>query len=139
MLVSQGPWWWIRVLPPGAVVTIEEYRFVEPATGAETPMARSIAAFWPVPTTNSEGWMRRAIRGWYRHPRPCREGYDPGDVRTKRDPARAAARPSAGRADTPSPAAATDGGPRGARRDLDQARGPRPAFLLGQQAAQPRV
>ena len=49
MLVSHGPWWWIRVFPPGAVVTIDEYRLVEPATGAETAIARSMSAFWPVP------------------------------------------------------------------------------------------
>ena len=62
MLVSQGPWWWIRVFPPGFVVTIEEYSPVEPATGAETAIARSMSVFWPDPTTNSPGWMRLAIR-----------------------------------------------------------------------------
>lgn len=62
MLVSQGPWWWIRVLPPGAVVTIDEYRLCEPATGAETAIARSMSVFCPVPTTNSEGPIRFAIR-----------------------------------------------------------------------------
>ena len=61
MLVSQGPWWWMRVLPPGAVVTIDEYRPVEPATLADTAIARSMSVFWPVPTWNSGGLMRFAI------------------------------------------------------------------------------
>ena len=61
MLVSHGPWWWIRVLPPGAVVTIEEYRFVDPATGADTAIARSMSVFWPVPVWKSAGPIRFAI------------------------------------------------------------------------------
>jgi 1-aminocyclopropane-1-carboxylate deaminase/D-cysteine desulfhydrase-like pyridoxal-dependent ACC family enzyme len=73
MLVSQGPWWWIRVLPPGAVVTMDEYSPVEPATSAETAIARSMAAFWPVPTTNSDGRIRFAIR-----PMIAAGPYDPG-------------------------------------------------------------
>src|SRR4051812_12437130 len=73
MLVSQGPWWWMRVLPPGAVVTIDEYRFVEPATAAETAIARSMSAFCPVPTRNSEGAIRFAIR-----PMIPAARYDPG-------------------------------------------------------------
>jgi L-cysteate sulfo-lyase len=39
---------------------------VEPATGAETAIDRSMSAFWPVPRTNSAGWMRRATSA---HPR----------------------------------------------------------------------
>lgn len=61
MLVSHGPWWWIRVLPPGAVVTIDEYRLVDPATPADTAIARSMSVFCPVPTTNSDGLIRLAI------------------------------------------------------------------------------
>lgn len=61
MLVSHGPWWWMRVLPRGAVVTTEEYRFVDPASGAETVIARTISAFWPTPTMNSGGLIRLAI------------------------------------------------------------------------------
>lgn len=61
MLVSQGPWWWTRVLPPGAVVTIDEYRLVEPATPAETAIARSMSVFCPVPITNSRGLIRLAM------------------------------------------------------------------------------
>jgi 1-aminocyclopropane-1-carboxylate deaminase/D-cysteine desulfhydrase-like pyridoxal-dependent ACC family enzyme len=62
MLVSHGPWWWMRVFPPDAVVTIDEYRLTDPATGAETAIARSMSAFCPVPTTNSAGPIRLAIR-----------------------------------------------------------------------------
>lgn len=61
MLVSHGPWWWMRVLPPGAVVTIDEYSIVEPATGADTAIARTMSVFCPVPTTKSGGLIRLAI------------------------------------------------------------------------------
>lgn len=61
MLVSHGPWWWMRVLPPGAVVTIDEYSIAEPATGADTAIARTMSAFCPVPTTKSVGLIRLAI------------------------------------------------------------------------------
>jgi 1-aminocyclopropane-1-carboxylate deaminase/D-cysteine desulfhydrase-like pyridoxal-dependent ACC family enzyme len=61
MLVSHGPWWWIRVWPPGAVVTMDEYSIVEPATGADTAIARTMSVFWPVPTRKSEGAIRLAI------------------------------------------------------------------------------
>jgi hypothetical protein len=61
MLVSHGPWWWIRVLPPGAVVTVDEYSIVEPAVAAEMAMERSMSEFCPVPTTQSSGPIRFAI------------------------------------------------------------------------------
>ena len=41
---------------------MDEYRLVDPAIGAETPIARSMSAFCPVPTTNSEGPILRAMR-----------------------------------------------------------------------------
>jgi len=62
MLVSHGPWWWIRVLPPGAVVTVDEYSIVEPAVAAEMAIDRSMSVFCPVPTTQSSGPIRVAIR-----------------------------------------------------------------------------
>lgn len=51
----------MRVLPPGAVVTMDEYSIVEPATGAETAIARTMSVFCPVPTTKSDGLIRLAI------------------------------------------------------------------------------
>src|SRR5829696_8933500 len=82
MLVSHGPWWWIRVFPPGAVVTIDEYRPVEPATPAETPIARSMSLFCPVPTLNSDGLIRFAMRSIIAAGR-----YAPGMVDRTRPPA----------------------------------------------------
>src|SRR6185295_3261864 len=134
MLVSHGPWWWIRVLPPGAVVTIDEYRLVEPATGAETAIARSMSGFWPVPTTNSDGPIRFAIR-----PMIPAARYDPADARRSPRPPRPAAGRAPRRPDAAPVPAAVRGGPRRPGRGLDQARGPGPARVLGQQIAEPRV
>ena len=41
-IVSQGPWWWIRVRSPGAVDTIEEYSCLDPTVCAEMAIDRSI-------------------------------------------------------------------------------------------------
>jgi len=42
-------------------VTIELYRWTDPAFGAEIAIDRSMSTFWPVPVRNSAGVMRLAI------------------------------------------------------------------------------
>ena len=48
--VSQSPWWWIRVLAPGRVVTTRrvEPRPIRPSA-PRSRSTRSMSAFWPVP------------------------------------------------------------------------------------------
>src|SRR6476646_10719725 len=64
---------------------MDEYRFVDPATGADTAIARSMSAFCPVPTTNSEGRIRRATSAEPRAESLDLRGRDPGGLQVSRD------------------------------------------------------
>jgi D-cysteine desulfhydrase len=59
--VSQSPWWWIRVLSPGAVETIDVYSRSEPTVGREIAIDRSIPACWPTVVWRSAGVILVAI------------------------------------------------------------------------------
>ena len=48
-------------MPPGAVVTTDDYSPTEPVTSAETAIDRSMSAFWPVEVERSAGVTRTAI------------------------------------------------------------------------------
>src|SRR5688500_4107283 len=80
----------MRVLPPGAVVTVEEYSIVEPAVADEMAIDRSMSVFCPVPTTQSSGLIRFAIRSIIAAAgRPTghgRGGYAPDVIANRRPP-----------------------------------------------------
>src|SRR6266508_2646224 len=132
MLVSHGPWWWIRVFLPGAVVTIEEYNRTEPVADAEMAIERSMSTVCPVPVRRCSGVTRTAIGRSYR-----RESLrSVGDLDAGRTPLSAARRSQPG----PAPGSFRGRARRPERGgDLDQARGPPPARLRRQQAAQPGI
>src|SRR3954468_15167750 len=75
MDVSHGPWWWMRVLSPGAVVTTDEYSSCEPTSDAEIAIERSMPACCPTDVERWAGVMRVAIA------RDDRQPMDPVAIR----------------------------------------------------------